>query len=173
MRIDGAAKQPISQLMVSSFADVFRYVNVCEEFRSYRYALLLRPAAYRSTTRYISYTLHQSHLSVASLISATAAASHHTGVCEKNTPPEKKTLGTISLQSTKSGAGEGFLLLGRMANARAKGVFFHRHRYLPQLLHPIVLDTSIADVTHIARTHACRCIRTKYPPQQPSDPATH
>ena len=32
-----------------------------------------------------------------------------TGVCEKNTPPEKKTLGKISL--TKSGDGEQFLLL--------------------------------------------------------------
>ena len=38
----------------------------------------------------------------------------------KKTPPEKKTLGQMSLKSIKSGAGEEFL--------RLKGVFFHRHR---------------------------------------------
>ena len=47
---------------------------------------------------------------------------------KKNTPPEKRTLGNFSLKNTKSGAGEGFLLLGCMAKACVKGVFFHRHR---------------------------------------------
>ena len=46
----------------------------------------------------------------------------HTGVCEKNTPPEKRTLGTRSLKNTKSGPGEGFLPLGCMAKAREKGL---------------------------------------------------
>ena len=32
-------------------------------------------------------------------------------VSEKNTPPEKKTLGKPSLKNTKSGTGEEFLLL--------------------------------------------------------------
>ena len=39
-----------------------------------------------------------------------SAALSHTSVCEKNTPPEKKTLRKISLQSAKSGAGEQLLL---------------------------------------------------------------
>ena len=46
-----------------------------------------------------------------------------TGVCEKNTPPDKKTGWNISFESTKSGAGLQFLLLGRMAKAHGKGVF--------------------------------------------------
>ena len=37
-------------------------------------------------------------------------------------PPEKKTLGKISFQSTKSGAGEQFLLQDCMAKAPIKGV---------------------------------------------------
>ena len=45
-------------------------------------------------------------------------------VCEKNTPPEKKTCGKSSFQSTKSGAGEQFLPLDCFAKARAKGFFF-------------------------------------------------
>ena len=55
----------------------------------------------------------------------TRAARHTygTGVCEKNTPPEKKALGKISVQSTKSGAGEQLFSLGCRAEARAKGVF--------------------------------------------------
>ena len=43
-----------------------------------------------------------------------------TGVCEKNTPPERKTLWTISLKSTKSGTGEEFLLLFCRAEAYVK-----------------------------------------------------
>ena len=58
------------------------------------------------------------------------ASRRHTKVCEKNTPPEKRTLGKFSLQNTKSGAGEQLLLLGYVAKARAKGVLFHRHRYV-------------------------------------------
>ena len=46
-----------------------------------------------------------------------------TGVCEKNTPPEKKKDGNIGFGNTESGAGEQFLLLDCMAKARAKGVF--------------------------------------------------
>ena len=41
-----------------------------------------------------------------------------TGVCEKNTPPQKKTLGTIRLRNTTSGAGEEFLLLFCRAGSR-------------------------------------------------------
>ena len=40
----------------------------------------------------------------------------------KNTPPEKNTGGKTGFQSTKSGAGEQFLLLDFMAKARIKGV---------------------------------------------------
>ena len=56
----------------------------------------------------------------------------HTGVCEQNTPPEKKTLGITSMNNTKSGAGKEFqfLLLFCRAEARATGMFlFHRHPY--------------------------------------------
>ena len=56
-----------------------------------------------------------------------AKLSYHTGVCAKNTPPDEKTCGNISLQNTKSGAGEQFLLLCCGAKARSKGVLFHRH----------------------------------------------
>ena len=47
-----------------------------------------------------------------------------TGVCEKCTPPEKKTRGNISFRSTISGGVEQFLLLDFMAKASTKGVFF-------------------------------------------------
>ena len=49
---------------------------------------------------------------------------YHTGVCEKNTPPEKRTLGKIGFRSTKSGAGEQFLPLECKAKACAKAVSF-------------------------------------------------
>ena len=42
----------------------------------------------------------------------------------KNTPPEKKTLGKISLKNTKSRAGKEFLPLVCRAKARPKGVCF-------------------------------------------------
>ena len=42
----------------------------------------------------------------------------HTGVCEKNIPPDRKTCGKTSLKNTKSGAGEQFLLLDCRAKAR-------------------------------------------------------
>ena len=42
------------------------------------------------------------------------------GVLEKNTPPEK-TLGTPSLKTAQSGAGEEFLLLFCRGEARTKG----------------------------------------------------
>ena len=48
--------------------------------------------------------------------------SHDTGVCKKETPPEKKTCEHISLENTQSGAGEQFLLLDCRARACAKGV---------------------------------------------------
>ena len=47
-----------------------------------------------------------------------------TGVCEKNTPPEKKTLRKIGSQSGKSGAGEQFLPLDCKAEVHLKGVLF-------------------------------------------------
>ena len=52
----------------------------------------------------------------------------HTGVCEKHTPPWRRTLWKIGFQSTKSGARMRFLPLDCLAKARAEGVFFHRHR---------------------------------------------
>ena len=45
-------------------------------------------------------------------------------VSVKNTPPEKKTHGTISFKNTKSGAGEQLLPVDCMAMARMKGVCF-------------------------------------------------
>ena len=55
----------------------------------------------------------------------TVRDSRDTGVCEKNTPPEKNTGWKISFENTKSRAGLQFLLVGRMAKARAKrSVFF-------------------------------------------------
>ena len=42
---------------------------------------------------------------------------------KRNTPPEKRTPGKISLKNTKSGAGEEFLLLDCTVKARSKGVF--------------------------------------------------
>ena len=47
----------------------------------------------------------------------------HTGVCEKNTPPEKNTGGEISFESTESGAGEQFPPLDCKVDAHVKGVF--------------------------------------------------
>ena len=46
----------------------------------------------------------------------------------KNTPPNKNTLGSISLKNTKSRAGEQFSLFSCKAKARRKGVFVHRLR---------------------------------------------
>ena len=46
-----------------------------------------------------------------------------TGVYEKNTPPDKNNLGSVSLKNTTSGGGEQLLLLFRKAKARSKGVF--------------------------------------------------
>ena len=58
----------------------------------------------------------------------------YTGVCEKNTPREKKTTrGRIGYPGTKSGAREQFMLLDCVANARLKGVFVHRRRYRGRL----------------------------------------
>ena len=48
----------------------------------------------------------------------------HTGVCEKSTPPEKTTPGKISLNNSKSGTGEEFLLLDFSTKARRKGLLF-------------------------------------------------
>ena len=44
-------------------------------------------------------------------------------VNKNNTPPDKKAGWQICFESTKSETGLQFLLLGRMAKARAKGVF--------------------------------------------------
>ena len=48
----------------------------------------------------------------------------YTGVCEKNTPRENDAHWNVSLQSTRSGAGEQFLLLDCRARACAEGLFF-------------------------------------------------
>ena len=53
-----------------------------------------------------------------------ARIKYHTGVCEKNTAPEKKACGKISFQSNKSGAGQQLLLQDCRAKARTKGVLF-------------------------------------------------
>ena len=42
----------------------------------------------------------------------------------KNTPPDKKTGWEVGSESTKSGAGSQFLLLGRTAKAHGKGCSF-------------------------------------------------
>ena len=47
---------------------------------------------------------------------------------KKNIPPENKPIRKIGFRSTKSGDGEQFLQLDYMAEARTKGLFFHRHR---------------------------------------------
>ena len=47
---------------------------------------------------------------------------------EKNTPPEKRTLGNVGLQKVKSWAGTQFSPLGCIAKACTKGMFFHRHQ---------------------------------------------
>ena len=52
-----------------------------------------------------------------------AAAICGTGVCEKNTPPEKKTFGEIIFRSTKSGAGGQVLLQDCRAKAGIQEVF--------------------------------------------------
>ena len=48
----------------------------------------------------------------------------NTGICEKHIPLKKNSLGKISLQSTKSGAGGQFLLQDRTARARLEGGLF-------------------------------------------------
>ena len=47
---------------------------------------------------------------------------------EQNTPPENRALGEMSLNNTKSGAGEQFLLPGCLAKACVKGMFFSQTR---------------------------------------------
>ena len=72
----------------------------------------------------ISYYTHPGSLSDgrARDSSCCSKAQYHTGVSEKNTPPDKRTGWKISFESTKSGAGLQFRFLGRMAKARAKGM---------------------------------------------------
>ena len=67
-------------------------------------------------------------------LSLNLALGVHTGVCEQTHSSVKKTLGEFSLINTKSETGEEFLLLFCRVEARAKGVFFHRHRH-PTLPH--------------------------------------
>ena len=50
-----------------------------------------------------------------------------TGVCATDPPPDKKTLGSVSLKNTKSAGGERFLLLVCQAKACKRNVF-RRHR---------------------------------------------
>ena len=64
-------------------------------------------------------------------------------VSKKKTPPEKKTLGKISLQKAKSVAGEQFLPADCMAKARRKGVF-------------LLTDTGMTIGTWHA--HKCMCV---------------
>ena len=72
----------------------------------------------------------------------------YTGVCcGKNTPPEKKRVGQISLQHTKSGAGEQLLLQDCRAQSAIKGMFFSQTPV--SNLRARVLDVRIP-ATHIS-----------------------
>ena len=53
----------------------------------------------------------------------------NTGACEKNTPQEKKTVGNMSFQNTKSGGGEQFVSPDYRVKARVRGAFLHRRRW--------------------------------------------
>ena len=55
----------------------------------------------------------------------TKAPVHLLLVSVKNTPPEKKTVGKMSFQSTKAGAGLQFLPLDCMAKANIQVVVVH------------------------------------------------
>ena len=64
------------------------------------------------------YIIHHDHVLIVSIVIIVSIIiiivivfTMFTGVCEKNTPPQKKTLWEISLKSTKSGTGEQFLPL--------------------------------------------------------------
>ena len=92
-----------------------------------------------------------------------AVSAYDTHVCERNTPPEKTACEKTSLQSTKSGAGEQFLLLLCMARARLKGVLFvHRHRYgsLRAPVHSVVrFQTAASPVfNHLLPTDVARIL---------------
>ena len=65
---------------------------------------------------YMSYYMSRTYLQTG------RGSFHHTVVCEKNTPPEKKTREHIGFGNTKSQAGEQLLLLDGRARACAKGV---------------------------------------------------
>ena len=52
----------------------------------------------------------------------------------KNTPPDEKTHGKISFQSTKSGAGEQFLLQDRRAKADTKAAPFSQTPIIQRLI---------------------------------------
>ena len=54
----------------------------------------------------------------------------HTGICEKNTPPENNTHWKISFQSSKSSAGEQFVLLDCRERAGIKRSGLHSHRHV-------------------------------------------
>ena len=60
--------------------------------------------------------------------------SQHTGVYDKNTPPRKKTSRNIGFRSTKSGAGQQFLLRDCKARAHPKGVFISQTPVCRELL---------------------------------------
>ena len=85
----------------------------------------------------------------------------------KSTPPEKNVLWKIGLETTKSGAGgEEFMLLFCRADARAKGVFFHGHRYDEHFLRSTRTCSSTcagarayARATASAAMHAFTCRR--------------
>ena len=52
-----------------------------------------------------------------------------TGVCEKNTPPDEKTCGNISLQNARSGAERTFCRCVAGQGLAQKECAVHRHRY--------------------------------------------
>ena len=53
-----------------------------------------------------------------------------TGVCERNTPPERKRRGKVSVQSTKSGGWRAVSAAGLQGKCwHKRSVHFNRHRY--------------------------------------------
>ena len=79
----------------------------------------------------------------------------------KNTPPERKTLGTFSLKHSKSGAGEQLLPLVCMAKARVNRVVFLQtpvsiHKQLAARAPPPCQGHG----NHLGRNHVGRFMRT-------------
>ena len=97
---------------------VYIYIYIC--FKTSQILAWILAVCMRLPEHSVTWTLR---------LCAHVVLSDATGVREKNTPPEKKTLWKINQKNTKSGAEEELMPLVCRAKARPKGVFFHRHRY--------------------------------------------